>query len=790
MADELNLDLSQLQVYPTNQYTPALQRLLQVTANVYEATTTNTFPCVYRPLFSSDNTGTKFFITGYQQVVSVSGIADAQLAAPVEAAALTSQQTPFTNLAVNVYGIPWIIGAKKGLPNFNQLFMRNTFQITRKLQVWRSNAAIGALEPSNIVGTNQMFIMSITNRLGFSFWNSYNDDYVPTSGSVTVYMRDILSMGLTNQFGGYPTFPNVPNPALVQFAFSTNLAVWPGSAWTTYGGIPAKEQQTATPSSFVSGTWDFSFLPISVYSMASANFSDLSAPWETFPVLPQLPQFGLATTNWIQAFILDGTNVIDYVAYSKLNSTRNLNEEIRDKSSNPTQAQMIMSGTAMWDTNAYNLSYPLTRGVVNQTLVSRFYSPEAISSFWKRTPDVPATINTPQLEANYFNAFFTGISVIVNGKLYANTNLVQQAPYTPTRTAWEYTLWQANDPLVHYLDSDLNCVTRYTGLNWGDDLLSSDFPSPALNVVGDRYQSWGRNAVISQYNGVDSSAYNSRLRDPLVWSSDDWNFPTGQSWNLNWLGRVHRGTPWQTIYLKNADVLQETTNRNISIGTNTWRTWSGVSTPQDTQLTSPVSDWHLASLLGAILNTNDLRSQFSVNNPDANAWAASMDDFSVLTNTTVNPASYHSPTFDFLIISSNASQTVSIVGRIQFAHASQPFQEIGDLLAVPELTGQSPYLNWSDSNQQQYGITDEAYEAIPSQLLPLLRTDSIGSLAAANGQFQLQFTGYENHSYVVETSSDLKNWQPVSTNSPVNGSIILNLPAAGTSQFYRTLLLQ
>ena len=34
--------------------------------------------------------------------------------------------------------------------------------------------------------------------------------------------------------------------------------------------------------------------------------------------------------------------------------------------------------------------------------------------------------------------------------------------------------------------------------------------------------------------------------------SDYWDFPTNLLSNLSWLGRVHRGTPWQTLYLKSA----------------------------------------------------------------------------------------------------------------------------------------------------------------------------------------------------------------------------------------------
>ena len=36
-----------------------------------------------------------------------------------------------------VYGVPLVIGAKKGLPNFNKFGLQNNIQVTRKLQFRR-----------------------------------------------------------------------------------------------------------------------------------------------------------------------------------------------------------------------------------------------------------------------------------------------------------------------------------------------------------------------------------------------------------------------------------------------------------------------------------------------------------------------------------------------------------------------------------------------------------------------------------------------------------------------------
>lgn len=95
-------------------------------------------------------------------------------------------------------------------------------------------------------------------------------------------------------------------------------------------------------------------------------------------------------------------------------------------------------------------------------------------------------------------------------------------------------------------------------------------------------------------------------------------------------------------------------------------------------------------------------------------------------------------------------------------------------------------------NQVAYGISDQAYEAIPSQLLPLLRVDSTGQMISTNGQIQVQFSGYDGHEYAIQVSPDLLNWSSVSTNAPANGvfSAALPTPANSPAQFYRSLLIQ
>ena len=757
-------------------YSPAAQRLLQVSANLYDASVTNFYPTVFRPMFYSDGSG-NVFITGYQQVSSVSGPGDSQLSQPIDISAVPAGFS--TNL--NIYGVPWIIGAKKGFPNFNQFEMRNAVQVTRKLQVTRFNASI-----PGATATNEMFIMDITNRMGFSFWNSYYSNY---NGNLTVYLKDVVTMTLTN---GANAWTGTFNLGITPTSFVTNFSVWPGSAWTDY---MAPENQLPVPQSFITALYGVSFLPESQYRYMTATFVPVSqAAWE--PGLsgpPLFPQFGLMTTNCLQAYILDGSNVIDYVQFSGPNGAQDFNNPntgLVDRDTNPG------GNFLLWSTNVAGLNNPgstPTWGVVNQINGSR--NPGASGFTWKMPPDMPLIFNTPALEAEYFSVFFTGAKV----RGYANTNLVEQVPYTPTRTFWNYTLWQANDPLVHYLASDLNYTTRDTGFARSDNLVNMAMPIDALNSLGDRYQPWGRNQQMYFLGNfaVDTDQYNSRYRDPLVWGSDFWNFPTGPNLPITTLGNIHRGTPWQTIYLKPGDVLAENTNVGgylSNIGTNTWMQWTGDLDANDAPLSAPTRDWQVLGVLLPLLNTNDPTQLVSVNDSSPADWTNLLNNLNVLTNSTFFPESGIVPTFDFFTMTGDSPQAALIVGAIADTRASQPnqkFQSLGDILQTPALSEYSPWLNRADDSQTAYGITDEAYEMIPSQLLPLLRMDSLGAILPNSGTWNLQFSAMDTYAYALQTSTDLIHWQIVSTNYPSQGIFTVPISPASDSQnhFYRSILL-
>jgi hypothetical protein len=364
------------------------------------------------------------------------------------------------------------------------------------------------------------------------------------------------------------------------------------------------------------------------------------------------------------------------------------------------------------------------------------------------------------------------------------------APLSPVRRLYFSTLWQANDPLVHYTIPDLaGSLTRLMPL---EPRITVDNDPCALvdfepgNGVADRYRPWGA-SIRGQCFYSDMATFNTALKDPapvgvlethpdLVGRSDDWDFPTNLTSGYGWLGRVHRGTPWQTIYLK-----------STGVDAGLWQQWTGVSDADAAQLMQPTNDWRLASVLLPLLNTNAPGNLSSVNQSGEAGWRHLLDGFTVLTND-----SYEQ--LDTAVMSSTSPQATAIAAALDATRRSGRggyFCGIGDILAAPALSDASPWLDTQDSDLT-WTLTDEAYEMIPSQLLALLRPDSIGSVVSSTNPIQIQFTGFDAWQYAVETSSNLVDWVAVSTNCyPSNGvfSFTEAAPAGSASRFYRSIVL-
>jgi hypothetical protein len=241
-----------------------------------------------------------------------------------------------------------------------------------------------------------------------------------------------------------------------------------------------------------------------------------------------------------------------------------------------------------------------------------------------------------------------------------------------------------------------------------------------LGQLNKRFRPWGGNPGSGADN--DPLAFAVGAKDPLVRKSDNWEFPTTKFPNIGWLGRVHRGTPWQTVYLKSA-----VTPLTV---------WTKERGRADTH---PTNDWAILELFTTAMNDNAARGLLSVNQTNLAAWSAVLSGVAVLTNSqpanrgpNAAPAVY-APFF----IDPASPQLLTIVSNINLTRLQQPnqsFRTLGSILAAPALTVASPFLNTADTDQLQSGISDAAYERIPQQILSLLKEDEAYVVIYAFGQ--------------------------------------------------------
>jgi hypothetical protein len=710
------ITVTNIPLYPTNYYTPAVHRVLQLAANMFEATSTNLYPCSYRPHFNQSIVGTNnnIVISGYDLVNGADTLPTdtANLTIPIDLSDATNRASisAANPIHMNVYGAPWLIGARKGFPNLNEIVMQSVSQITRKLLVKRPDTTGDVTKYQ----TAQLIMAGISNTIGVEVWNSYATNY---PRQVYIYADGNLSMALTNNFGYSRSLSYLFGGAITG-ATNVPAGAWQGTGWQPGVAAPANPQSFIVPL-----VTNVVFLPDSAYQFSPLGgiffpvTTNAAQDWSINPPgsFPQ-PLWGLNITNRVRCMIIDygvpGGRVIDYVHLSGLNSYRNLAGEIYP---------LVGNNTNTWSTN-----YPVSsilgimpEGVNNQITISEG-TPDVGDAVWVENMIGAPSGNYRQYAIDYFRAFL-GLQPIWNPSLQ-NTQLVMQVPFTPTAKNYQVLAWEANDPLVHYTAGDLN----YPVLTNIWPLVPPNDAVPQTNgivskfwIYTDRYDPWGGNPAKGPVG--DTNAYLTALKDPLVRASDDWDFPTNKFPNVGWLGRMHRGTPWQTVYLKS------TTNPIA-----TWMNWSGDNAIwftggtnlADASFSHPINDRQLFDLFTTAVDDNATRGQLSVNQANLAAWSAVLSGVIVLTNSSatvispllINPAGVYNPAQPPPIV-----RIVQGINNTRTNFLNNSFSHLGDILATPQLTEQSPFLNINNlQTLQAGGVSDEAMERIPQQILGLL----------------------------------------------------------------------
>ena len=729
-----NLSITNIPVWPlsTNYYTPSVHRLLQVAANLYDATTTNFWPSVFRPIFRSD--GVNIFIVNYHELPNADLLAPGvgtmvDPSDPAQFARIPQLGTAEQSLTAEpmLAGVPLIIGAKKGLPNFNEFSVQSVVLLSRKLQ-FTKNAA------GTVFKTNQMYFIGVSNMCGVEAWNSYTSTYphglkMSVSVDLTTVLSNQTSVVVSNR-----AFHARGYPPLVAVGWPTPVPIDPNN----------HRYQASAPGRtgfFMPLRTNTLFIPNCQYwigTNGSGTLHEENALWPVgstgFPI-PKLTMLTLARVR----FSLVDTNlnrIVDYVNLDTLTNTIDITAEMIANSAQDPMANV-------WQTNraggSLNEDAP-TLGIINQIRVSEDLQPTGT----KQWNDYNASASvSPQDKAKGIDAFreFMGMSALTYSN-QAPPGPTMQAPFNPTRRISVETTWQVNDPLVHYTAGDLGRTNMLTVV---DPPNGTNFQVLAnLGVLNKRTQPWGGHPDVAVPRGdasnpnilqprQDQNAYNLALKDPQIRLSDDWEFPTNKFGNVGAIGRVHRGTPWQTVYLKAPDVAPSLVNP-------VWQTWCGNWDARDAVGNRPVNDRFLFEHFTVAPNANATRGQLSINSDELAAWSAVLSGVQDLHSALADS--------DFSIyrqLSKVASSAISpaggagwnsalgtVVGAINRTRADKTlfpaltFTNLGNLLTVPELTTSSPFLTSNLTTtvsdiQRQRGLTDAAYERIPQQIMSLLR---------------------------------------------------------------------
>jgi hypothetical protein len=718
-------------------YNSAVHRVLQVAANLWEAknlTTGNRYPTVFRPVFSNYNN--HVFIRDFVEVTGPAPLSPGGPFMPLldvgvatNAAASIIQAN---NGNVLIYGVPLVIGARKGLPNFNEFQIAPKFTMTRKVQLVKPTATSITVDE-----TNQFFTMSIVMPSAAEFWNAYMTNFTMP---VTVCITNRTSILLTNDM-------DVAVKHVVTLItgdrYTTNF-------WPRFN--PNNPTATANNYSFFAMMrTNVPFLPVvgsNVVYIANQGPSQGFFPSTNnnrFDVSQALlmPRWGMVISNRVHAMILEqGTDrIIDYVLLGNLVCHTNLT----DVFSRPTTWSGGLGGNSddafkqtfegVWATNVFPVNpAQLTgrRGVEQQINISlgMLGKKGELNPYWKSySRDTPNDVAAAIAD---FQTFFTAS---------ATTNQTT-VPFSPSVEFSIPMIWQANDPLVHYMAEDLFYTEGADAdpVKWHVPPQSANYtPLDNIGKLNDRYHPWGWGAQTEWHYRQPA------VKDPGVRSANIWEFPTNTLPSIGWLGRFHRGTPWQSVYMKAADLKANATyslpawlQENSGDGSAAqWRNFGGNRDAIQGYYMRPVMDRLLFNVFTTAINENAARGRLPINQSGLAAWSAVFSGVVALTNVSgfpqynpivIQPAGVYDP-FDVttwpplvrLVEGINRTRMgTNSIGQPVFPGAA--FQNLGDILAVPELTDASPYLNLDSSgNPFRNGLTDAAYEWLPQQVMGLLQ---------------------------------------------------------------------
>ena len=467
----------------------------------------------------------------------------------------------------------------------------------------------------------------------------------------------------------------------------------------------------------------------------------------------------------------------------------------------------------LWQTN-FLAGRVIPSGFENQFSAS--LNPLRVLQFWE-APVVPGVITTgdPRLDASLgLRAFLYGINSVPRSsqvvarremdRLLASGGSINgnriQVGFNPVGEVHLTDRRMANDPMVHYTKEDLQpggLVYTYPEGYWkfyadvyhdrrpelfqglqldpsisegriaepsGDYLVTYvnrtnrvAAPSKFINA----YAPWGVSANLGTGIPSPALALDMAYKDPLVTNSASWSFPTPNNAfaSIGQLGRIHRGTPWQTVYLKSSVANIEGDGEDHIADRYHWKWWSG------SYGTHPTNDWALLDTFSTALTENAGRGQIGVNQTNLSAWSAILsgvpalrrlnNDGNNLVATVLDPAGGNGGSSLQKIVGGYTTNglfrrgiasgfvhtngwpgdsLVTVTGpdgkplTLPKARRSLPrFRSVGEICSVETLSVGSPLLENAEYDETNPGrfrpVADEVVERIPQQILSLLKAE-------------------------------------------------------------------
>jgi hypothetical protein len=515
----------------------------------------------------------------------------------------------------------------------------------------------------------------------------------------------------------------------------------------------------------------------------------------------------------------------------------------------------------LWQTNLL-AGRVIPLGFENQFSAS--LNPLRVLQFWE-APVVPGIVTTgdPRIDASLgLKAFLYGInSVPRSSQVIARRELDRllasggningnriQVGFNPVGDVFLTERRMVNDPFVHYTKEDLQpggvVCTRDVGQVPGYWKFYSDVnperrppefdgiqlnptfiePPGRIPTNGPALRAnapWGVTADFGFGQSSAALSVDMAYKDPLVTDSAAWSFPTNNFASLGQLGRIHRGTPWQTIYLKSPIANIEADSEGHIKDRHHWKWWSG------SYGTHPTNDWALLDTFSTAITENAARGQIGVNQTNLSAWSAilsgvpvlrrSNNDGNNLVATVLDPAGGNGGSFVQKIVAGYTNNGVFRHGIVSgFIHTNgwpgdplvtvtgpdgKPltipkarrtlprFRSVGEICSVETLSVGSPLLEnveYDETNPARFrAVPDEVVERIPQQILSLLKAEepryvvyswaqtlkpAPGAVVTAPGRFFGLSTNYVVTGEFA-TKTVLRFEGALSTNAPVTQTL-------------------